>query len=378
MKNVLVLGAGMVGSAMAIDLHQKFNVTAADVNNEALAILNKRSNIHTVVLDVRDKVKLSELLREYDFVISAVPGFLGFETLSTVIEAGKDVVDITFMPEDILSLDVKAKAHNVTAIVDCGVAPGMPNLLAGYYYERMQMEKLFYMVGGLPKERTFPFEYKAPFSPIDVIEEYTRPARFVQNNVLIEKPAMSDAELVNFEGIGTLEAFNTDGLRSLLFTLPNVPNISEKTLRYPGHIKLIQALQSTGFFDHKPLLVNGTAVKPVDFTNNILFKSWKYEEGEQDFTVMRIIIEGKKDNKQTRIIFDLYDTFDSSSNISSMARTTGYTGTAALNMIHEGLFNGKGVFPPEIVGMDEKCCHYIIKYLEDRNVIYKKTEIIGA
>ncbi|MDD3877039.1 MAG: saccharopine dehydrogenase C-terminal domain-containing protein [Bacteroidales bacterium] len=374
MKKVLVLGAGMVGSAMAIDLSQKFKVTSADISTEALQFLKEKYGIQTVELNVKDKNKLMALLPEFDYVVSAVPGFLGYETLSCIIDAGKNVVDITFMPEDILTLHEKALKNNVTAIVDCGVAPGMPNLIAGYFYERMQIEKFFYMVGGLPKERTFPFEYKAPFSPIDVIEEYTRPARFLQNNILIEKPAMSDAELIHFDGIGTLEAFNTDGLRSLLYTLANIPNISEKTLRYPGHIRLIQALQTAGFFSDKALNVNGVIVKPVEMTNKILFKSWKYEPNEEDFTVMRIIIDGKMEGKQMHIVFDLYDEYDKKTCISSMARTTGYTGTAALNMIHEGLLDKKGVFPPEIIGKSQNCYAYIMNYLKERGIHYKKTE----
>ena len=148
-----------------------------------------------------DTNKVRSIIKEYDLVLSAVPGFMGFQTLRAVIESGKNVVDISFLPEDHLKLNDTAVKNNVTAIVDCGVAPGVPNILLGYYNEKMKVTDFAYIVGGLPKERNFPFEYKAPFSPVDVIEEYTRPARMLQNGVLTVKPAMSETELINFAGI---------------------------------------------------------------------------------------------------------------------------------------------------------------------------------
>lgn len=370
---VLVLGAGMVGKAMAIDLCKKYDVTSADISNESLDFLNKEYGISTMNFDVTRWDSLRNFVKNFDLVISAVPGFLGYKTVETIIEGGINLVDISFMPEDTLMLNEKAFKQNVTAIVDCGVAPGMPNLIAGYYNTLMEINNFQYMVGGLPKIRTFPFEYKAPFSPIDVIEEYTRPARFLQNNEIIVKPPMSDAELINFDKAGTLEAFNTDGLRSLIFTLKNIPNISEKTLRYPGHIKLIQALNAGGFFSHTPVNVKGVEVKPVDFTNTLLFKSWKLEPEDEEFTVMRVTLQGILDGEKKEVVFDLYDEYDPSTRISSMARTTGYTATAAASLFLDGYFSEKGVFPPELIGKHHACFDYIMKYLEERHVIYVRT-----
>ena len=370
---VLVLGAGMVGSAMAIDLMSRCDVTSSDISESALNFLKSNYSINTILFDVTDKECLKQVVKNYDLVISAVPGYLGYKTVETIIEAGINLVDISFMPEDTLKLNEKAVKNNVTAIVDCGVAPGIPNLVVGYHDTLMQIDNFQYMVGGLPKVRTFPFEYKAPFSPIDVIEEYTRPARFLQNSQIIVKPPMSDAELIDFQNVGTLEAFNTDGLRSLVFTLKNIPNISEKTLRYPGHIKLIQVLKASGFFDKTPIKVNGTEVIPVDVTNKILFKSWKLGAEEVDFTVMRMTVQGIENGERKEIVYDLYDEYDPKTKISSMARTTGYTATAAVCMFLDGKFNEKGVFPPELIGKYHSCFDYMMKYLEDRNVIYKKT-----
>lgn len=366
MSKIIVLGAGMVGSAMAIDLSKKHEVTSADFNQKALDRLSIYHKIKTIKQDLSDKDQLKELINNFDLIVSAVPGFMGYETIKTAIECGKNLVDISFLPEDVQPLDKLAKEKNVTIIMDFGVAPGMPNFIAGYHNERMKINSFEYMVGGLPKIRKFPFEYKAPFSPIDVIEEYTRPARYVENGVMINKPAMSDPELVSFDNIGTLEAFNTDGLRSLIYTLPNIPNMKEKTLRYPGHIRLIQSLIASGFFSKESIIVGKTEIVPFDFTTKILFDQWKLGQTEPEFTVMRIKLTGDKQE----VIYNLYDEFEPIEEISSMARTTGFTGTAGAELILQGIFNEKGVFPPELVGKHETCFNFVLDYLKARNVVY--------
>jgi lysine 6-dehydrogenase len=368
MAKVIILGAGMVGRAMAVDLSEKHHVTSADIDRNALDML---SGIQTETLDVRDHKSLSNAIKDKDIVISAVPGFLGLQTMIQVIKGGKNLVDISFLPEDVLYLDSLAKENGVTVVMDCGVAPGLPNYLAGFHNERMKIERFEYMVGGLPKIRTLPFEYKAPFSPCDVIEEYTRPARYVENGSIIVKPAMSDAELVYFDSIGTLEAFNTDGLRSLIHTMKHIPSMKEKTLRYPGHIKLIQALRDAGFFNKEPIIVEGKEVIPFDYTSQVLFDAWKLGPEEPEFTVMRIILNGQEGDMRKDIVYELYDEFDTDTKLSSMARTTGFTATGTAEMILNGVFTEKGVFPPELVGKDMECFEFIIGYLEERNVRFK-------
>ena len=376
MKKVIILGAGMVGKAMAIDLSKKHYVKSVDLDSESLKFLSDKYKIETEILDVTNEKALADVIKDFDIVVSAVPGFLGLQTLKTVIKNKKDVVDISFLPEDVLYLDDLAKEHGVTAIMDCGVAPGMPNIVVGYYNEIMEIENFEYMVGGLPKVRTFPFEYKAPFSPCDVIEEYTRPARFVENYEMVTKPAMSDLELLEFDNVGSLEAFNSDGLRSLIFTLKNIPNMKEKTLRFPGHIKMIQALKSAGFLNNNPIKVKGHEIVPFDVTSEILFDAWKLNPEDREFTIMRIILQGKQNGIKKEIVYDLYDVYDPIEKISSMARTTGFTATAATDMVLNNVFNNEGIFPPELIGKKEECFTYIIDYLKERNIIYKKSERI--
>ncbi|MFM6925464.1 MAG: saccharopine dehydrogenase family protein [Ferruginibacter sp.] len=368
---IAILGAGMVGRAMAIDLAAKYNVTSFDVSENALQLLTQKNNaIRTIKADLSNYGNYNSMLGEFDFVICAVPGFMGYKTLEAIINAGKNVVDISFFPENALELDALAKDNNVTAIVDCGVAPGMSNLMLGSHNERMKITDFECVVGGLPKKRVYPFEYKAPFSPIDVLEEYTRPARYVENSHIVTKPALSDAELVDFEQVGTLESFNTDGLRSILFTMGHIPNMKEKTLRYPGHIDLMKGLIKAGFLSNTPIHFKGQQIAPMEFTSSLLFDQWKLGAEEAEFTLMQIKIS----DAERTICYDLYDEYDAATQTSSMSRTTGYTCTAALNMLAEKLFTEKGVFPPELVGKDEACFNFIINYLEQRNIYYRKTE----
>jgi len=297
---------------------------------------------------------------------------MGYKTLKKVIQTGKDIVDISFMPEDFMTLDKLAKEHQVTAVVDCGIAPGMGNLILGYHNENMKVDSSTCYVGGLPQKREWPFEYKAVFSPIDVIEEYTRPARYVENGHLVTRDALSDIELIDFPGIGTLEAWNSDGLRSLLLTM-KIPNMIEKTLRYPGTTQNIKVLRETGFFSTEEIVVRGIKIKPIDVTSEILFPKWQLEPGEGDFTVMKLIISGTEDGKKKTYTYNLYDTYDPATHTLSMARTTGFTCTAVADLILQGKYNQPGISPPEYVGARKGNFEAVIEYLKERGVNYEVT-----
>jgi saccharopine dehydrogenase-like NADP-dependent oxidoreductase len=375
MSKIIVLGAGMVGSAMAIDLAKQHRVSLTDINPEALNRAGQKCrDLNTKVLDVTTRQELQEEIRSHDLVINAVPGFLGFETLRTIIEADMNVIDIAFFPENSLELDELAKKHQVTAIVDCGVAPGMDNVILGYYNEIMKLTDFECLVGGLPKTKKWPFCYKAPFSPIDVIEEYTRPARYVENGKEIVRDPLTDCEYVEFDGVGTLEAFNSDGLRSIIYTMPHIPNMKEKTLRYPGHVEYVKVLKESGFFDSQQIDVGGKKVSPLEFTCKILFNEWKLEEKEEELTVMRVRLKGENSRGEIEeVVYSLHDEYSAETQTSSMARTTGYTATAAANLFLDGLFTEKGVFPPELVGKHKPCFDYFLSYLKERNIHYIKS-----
>lgn len=369
-KKVIVLGAGLVGKAIAQDLSASFDVTSADINDEALAAAT-RAGVKAIKADLADSSVLTDLIRPFDLVVGAVPGFMGYKTASAVIGEGKNMVDISFFPEDPFGLDDAAKKKGVTIVTDCGVAPGMGNIILGYHYKRMKITDYECLVGGLPVVREWPYEYKAVFSPIDVIEEYTRPARYVQNGSMVVREALSDPELVHFEGVGTLESWNSDGLRSLIRTMPDIPNMIEKTLRYPGCIEYLRVLRETGFFSQEEVEVKGMKVRPIDLTAKLLFPKWKLKPGEEEFTVMRIRISGEEKGKAISYQYDLLDRTDTNGTL-SMARTTGYTCTAAVHLVADGAFNRKGICPPEYLGEDEKNFDFVVNYLRNRNVIYRK------
>ncbi|MCS6917681.1 MAG: saccharopine dehydrogenase C-terminal domain-containing protein [Chitinophagales bacterium] len=369
-KKVVVLGAGMVGRAMAADLSDRYHVTAADLSAENLERLP--AGIASVQADLSRPEVLHRIVAPADLVIGAVPGFMGFATVQHVLECGKNIVDISFFAEDCFELDALAQQRQVTAIVDCGVAPGLFNIVAGYHHQRMQVDNLVAMCGGLPVRRTLPFQYKAPFSPVDVLEIYTRPARIVVNGSVRTVPALSNVEEVHLEPVGTLEAFDTDGLRSMLRTM-KIPNMCEKTLRYPGHAALMKALRAMGLFSESPLMVNGQQVKPIDFACALLFPHWKLEPGEEEFTLLSIQLEGREQNEYKCLNYHLYDRYDPNTQTTSMARTTGYTATAAASAVLEGLYTRKGISPPEYLGEQEPVFHFIMDYLAQRNLRFTVT-----
>jgi saccharopine dehydrogenase-like NADP-dependent oxidoreductase len=368
-KKIIVLGAGLVGSAIAEDLHKSHEVTSLDPSHERLDLMASKG-VRTLLGDARDAEKLALIIADYDLVIGAVPGYLGYQVCETVIRAGKNMVDISFFPEDPFGLDNLAKQHGVTIVTDCGVAPGMGNIILGYHDTRMKIHRYECLVGGLPVVREWPWEYKAVFSPIDVIEEYTRPARYVQNSREVVREALSEAELIEFPGLGTLESWNSDGLRSLIKTMAHIPDMIEKTLRYPGCIEYLKVLRSAGFFSYEPVEINGTLIRPIDLTAKLLFPQWKLKPGEEDFTIMRIVIDGIENGNSCRHIYHLLDRFNKETNTISMARTTGYTCNAVAELVLDGTFQQVGINPPEFVGRAAGCYERVVEYLAQRNVAY--------
>jgi len=375
MSEILVLGAGMVGRAMAIDLAKKHEVTLTDLHNKPLTVAKEKCRkLNTIRLDASDRKSLQSAVRPFDLIVCAVPGSLGFQTVRHIIECGKNAVDISFFPENSLDLDKPAKENGVTVFVDSGVAPGMDNLILGHYDQILKLTDFECLVGGLPMIKKWPFCYKAPFSPSDVIEEYTRPARYVENSTIVVREPLTDCEMHEFDRVGTLESFNSDGLRTILFTMPHIRNMKEKTLRYPGHVEYVRVLKESGFFNKEKITVNGVAVSPLEVTSQILFDEWRLGDTEKEMTVMRITLKGENSGGRIeKVVYNLYDEYCDETQTSSMARTTGYTATAIANLFLEGLFSMKGVFPAELLGKNETCFNYIMDYLRDRGIHYEKT-----
>ena len=351
MAEIYQIGSGMIGQAMALDLAKSHKIHLADLKIENVRKeIKNHPAIITYDLDVLNKQKLSSFIKKADIVLLAVPGYLGYNALETIISSGKNVVDISFSPENIMKLNDIAIQNNVTAIFDAGVAPGLPNYIFGYHDSFEDIKSFKYYVGGLPKFPKQPFNYKAPFSPIDVIEEYTRPARMIINGKLITKSALSGIENINFKDSLMLEAFNTDGLRSLLITMSHVKNMSEKTLRYPGHVKLIKSYLKKG-----KLQDNGTIKK--------LFKEWKLNRNDREFTLLIITAITDNDKELSCVVYDEWR-----NGWSSMSRTTGLTACAVTNLIIDKDIKKTGLITPEDIGKNQDYFDYILDYLKGNEI----------
>ncbi|MEM1179663.1 MAG: saccharopine dehydrogenase C-terminal domain-containing protein [Acidobacteriota bacterium] len=369
---IVVLGAGRVGAAMVQDLagQSDLDVTVADVSEAALDRLGRVEKIRA---DLSQAAEVERIAAAHDLAVGAVPGPMGFATARAVLNAGTPLVDISFFEEDAFALDGLAREKNVPALVDCGVAPGLSNLILGHLESTLEsVDSFACYVGGLPVERRAPYEYKAPFSPIDVLAEYTRPVRLREHGRTVQRPALGRPERLDVDGVGTLEAFETDGLRTLMVT-SQVPNLIEKTLRYPGHRHLMEVLRDSGFLDEGPVtLKDGTEVRPIDLTAHLLFPRWQLREGEEELTAMRLVTTGVENGKAITITYDLLDRTDAATGTTSMARTTGYTCTAMVRLVVDGLWKRPGISPPEVVGRDADCHSKVIDYLAQRGVVLRQ------
>lgn len=369
--NILLLGAGRVGAAMARDLagDDGTHLAVADASSEALSALEGLPDTTLVHTDATDDDELDLLLSGRDLVVNALPGGVGFRTLRRLVDAGRRVVDISFFPEDPHELEDAARRNGAVVVVDAGVAPGLSNLLLGRLHAELdRVDSFSCLVGGLPTEPVGPYGYRATFSPADVIAEYVRPARVRRGGELVELDALTELEEVDVPGVGRLEAFLTDGLRTLLRSFPDVPDMVEKTLRWPGHATAMRALRDAGFFRRDWIDVEDTRVRPLDLAVRLLGEAWRWQGGERDVTVLRVRVRGERDGRGVHALYTLLDRHDEATGTSSMARTTGYTCTAVARILRDGRWSRPGIAAPERLGADESLFRYVLHELAVRGV----------
>ncbi len=375
---VAVLGGGLVGGFIARELskYDDIELTLYDLDEQTLTASAARAQMATRQTDLRDMQLVREIATGADLVLGAVPGSFGCAVLENVIATGTDCIDISFFPQEASTLDLAARQSGSRVLVDCGVMPGLGGMLAARFSRQFdEPRSMRILVGGLPVERNWPFEYKAPFSPADVIEEYVRPARYIVDGKLVTMPALSEIEQIDFPGIGTLEAFNTDGLRSIMATLP-YPSMIEKTMRYPGHAEKMRMLRELGFFGEEALATSNGSIVPLDLTSRLLFDNWKLEPGMRELTVMRVEASGLKDGRELSLSCDLLDHTDPDTGDFSMARTTGLPAILCARMLLAGKLGIEpGVTAPETIGFDETRLNYIIRGMQHYGVQFEFSEV---
>ena len=351
---ILVLGCGKMGSAIAMDMAHSDEVSRVVVGDfyenkaEQLAAKLKSDKVLGQRVDVMDRRATVNLMKNFDIVVSALPYEISVLASKAVVEAGVHLVDLSY-DERQWELDTAAKEAGVTLVPDCGVAPGLANILAGYGVSLMdEAEEIHILCGGIPQKPVPPLGYRIVFSTQGLVDMYCEKARIVKNGKIIEVDTLSGLEKVEFPGIGELEAFYTDGLSTLLRTMKGrVKNMDEKTARWPGHAEKIEAFRDTGFFSAEPIQVDGVKTIPRKVAASILDKALKLGE-EEDITVLRVDVAGKKDGNKVQHSFVMVDFFDKQQGVTSMARTTGYTAAIVGRMVARGDIQDRGVVSPEI------------------------------
>ena len=361
--NIAVIGTGMVGRLIAVELSKSYQVFAIDNNLENLNLLNSYNpKIITNKMDIVKQDFLAGL--NADLIVNCVPGFMGFNTSKKILKE-KTCVDISFMPEDCYDLEDYANKAKTALYPDAGVAPGLSNIIVGNLITNYDINEIKIMVGGLPKEKNPPWNYKAPFSPIDVIEEYTRPARIKEDGQIKTVNALTGKLDFEMEEIGKLEAFLTDGLRTLLDSelTRDIPTLLEYTIRYPGHSSMISELIDSGKLDNTTISRNGKIVNQKELTTNKLFKEWKLTETDEEFTLLIITAKTMDSREISYVVYDEWK-----DGWSSMSRTTGLTACAIVNLVLEKELKNIGVIPPEKLGSNQDYFDYVINYLKEKKI----------
>ena len=356
---MLVLGAGLQGSACAYDLLQDEDVEQVRLTDlkithlpDFLSSYSGRRLLPTP-LDVRDEDAVRGLMRECDAVMSAIPYYFNFDMARLAVEAGVHFTDLggnTEIVNQQKTLDSEAKRKNITVVPDTGLAPGMVNILAEYGIRQMDSVKSVRIyVGGLPQHPEPPLNYQIVYSLEGVLDYYTTLSWVLRNGKRTQVRALSELEPVKFgDGVGTLEAFHTaGGLSTMAFRYEGkIPEMEYKTLRYPGHAERMEAIRDLGLLDLEPVIVNGVEVIPRDAFMAIAGPRLNKPEGK-DLVALRVVVAGTKSGSPQTKTFELIDRYDENQHISAMMRTTGYSLSITGMMQVRGQVKPPGVHTPD-------------------------------
>lgn len=346
-----VLGSGLMGSVIGRDLAKSERVdevVVADLDEDRLSRLRSGApgkKLSVERLDVKDRATTVKFLKRFDVAASALPHGVVHSSDLAAVAAGTKMVNIAFEDEQ-MQLNEEAIKSGALLIPGCGVAPGLGGILLAHALEEIGGgDEGHVMVGGLPQKPLPPFGYKLVFSIVGLLREYIDEARVIKEGRLVKVRPFSTVEAVDFpESVGKLEAFCTDGLATLLYTMKGMRTLDEKTLRWPGHAEKMNLLIEAGYFSKEKLELEGGKVSPLEVSWSVLGK--KLSEGEpDDITVMRVIGKGRKGT----LYYDMADKYDREQRVTSMGKTTGYTASIVTQMVGAGDIVGKGVIAPETV-----------------------------
>ncbi|HEX7981434.1 MAG TPA: saccharopine dehydrogenase C-terminal domain-containing protein [Gemmatimonadaceae bacterium] len=356
---MLVLGAGLQGSACAYDLLQNPEVSLvrlADLRFDHLPEFLKPYSgprLIPTTLDVRDREAVLAVMRESDAVMSAIPYYFNLALAECAVEAGVHFCDLGGNTEIVFqqkALADRAVAKGVTVVPDCGVAPGMVNILAEYGIQQLDtVESVKIYVGGLPQEPEPPLNYQVVYSLEGVLDYYTTLSWVLRSGQRTQVTALSEREPVEFpEPVGTLEAFHTaGGLSTMAFRYEGIiPEMEYKTLRYPGHAEIMQTIRELGLLDTEPVEVKGAVVSPRDLFVTVVGPKLTKPKG-RDLLALRVIVRGTKDGQPAERRFDLVDRYDERHGISAMMRTTGYSLSITGQMQARREVGPPGVWTPD-------------------------------
>jgi lysine 6-dehydrogenase len=367
---VLVVGSGKVGSEIARDLARSSevdSVTVADAQPKNLKDVRGYEKIKTRRLDISQRKPLLDAMHRVDLVCGALPGRLGFQLMTYGVEAHRDLVDISYTPENPFKLHNKARDQENIVVPQCGVAPGFTNMCVGDASRRLgTMTKVRVFVGGLPQKPTPPLNYRIVFSLEDVINEYSRPARIIENGMEKMVDALSGRGFLNFPGVGRLEYFITDGLGSLPRSFPKVREMFEYTLRYPGHAEMMNTLRILGFFDREEMQVNGSNIAPRKLSIALLKSAMSLGRPE-DLLALKVEVEGKL-GKKSMLSYRILDYYNPRDKVSAMARTTAYPCTSVALLVGQKKLKSVGVVTPEKIAKDLRHFGFVLSRLKSRGV----------
>ncbi len=352
-----VIGAGMMGSAAAYDLaraNPDDEIVLADINFQQATQAAKAigPSITPARLDVNVQKDVVHAIEGSSAVISAVSYSVNYQVSKAGIQAGVHVCDLGGNDEVVkrqLSLDVDARQRGVTIIPNCGLAPGLIDILAMEGTKEFdELESIHLRVGGLPQNPRPPLFYQIAFSVDGLINESVEKAAVIRDGVLMQIDPMSELEEIEFKEVGKLEAFHTSGGISTLTELLSgrVKNLDYKTIRYRGHCEKFKTLLDLGFAANEPVMVGGSVKTNREFFAELLRK--KLDHGDKDLVLARATITGRKGNAERVLVYEFVDYYDDTTKITAMMRTTAFPTSIIAQMLAHGVINTRGVLPPEV------------------------------